>query len=308
MKDPEKTFGKPHTERWAYRWLYTDKIFALTSAIYPWAGRRLAMAVCRTIGAFYAETQPGVRETVRANLRLLGGGSAAEARRVFRNFATVICDYVGVGVMRDDDVRGLCGEFRGRDHLETASGGGVILATAHYGFFEFGGPVMAGIGKPLTIGTLPEPTSALTAWRADWRRRWGVETVEVGADPFSSLALQGALAAGRSVAVLVDRPQDGQGVHVETPGGGIPFSISAAVLSIIGGAPVVPVLVSLRADGLYDVEAFTPVSARRVAHGERRQEIERCTREVAAKLVSGMVKDPAQWFQFQPCQISHSSR
>ncbi|GAB4165405.1 MAG: lysophospholipid acyltransferase family protein [Terrimicrobiaceae bacterium] len=301
MKGKE-TFGRPHTERWAYRWLYTDKIFTLTSAIYPLAGRKFATATCRAVALFYAATQPGVRKTVQENLRLLGGGTPADARRVFRNFATVISDYVGVGVMSPEEVRGICGGFHGRENL--GSGRGVILATAHYGFFEYGGPVLSGIGMPLTIGTLPEPTSALTKWRAVWRQRWGVETVEVGADPFSSLTLQAALGAGRSVAVLVDRPQDGQSVPVDGPGGAISFSISAAVLSYLSGAPVVPVLVSLQPDGLHKVEAFPPEQARRVAHGERRKEIERCTREVASRLVSGMAKDPTQWFQFIPCQNS----
>jgi lauroyl/myristoyl acyltransferase len=303
VKDAGMT-ARPHTERWAYRWLYTDKIFALTSALYPMVGRRLAAAICRGVAAIYSATQPGVRMTVQENLRLLGGGSPTDAGRVFQNFATVISDYVGVGVMDKGDVLGLCGEFSGREFLKSGEGRGVILATAHYGFFEFGCPVLADLGMPLTIGTLPEPTSALTEWRAGWRRRWGVETVEVGADPFSSLALQGALGARRSVAVLVDRPQDGQSVPVDGPGGSIPFSISAAVLSYLSGAPVVPVLVSLRPDGLHQVEAFPPSLANRVPHDERRQEIERCTREVADRLVSRMANDPTQWFQFVPCQKS----
>ena len=45
------------------------------------------------------------------------------------------------------------------------------------------------MGYPVTVVTLSEHTRELTEWRANFRRRWGAETIEVGPDAFSSLRI-----------------------------------------------------------------------------------------------------------------------
>jgi lauroyl/myristoyl acyltransferase len=296
MTDPS------HKDRWAYRHLYSQSVFALTSALIPFAGRPLARVISRAVAGFYASTQPSVVATVHDNLRLLDPSLPVScARRVFLQFATCLADYVALSKMSTPQAVELCGEFVGREHLlKAAESGGAILATGHFGFFEYGTVLLGDLGLPVTAATLAEPTRSLTSWRASWRARFGAETLEVGEDPFSSLVIQKALAGGRFVALLADRPMAGPGVTISLPGGETRFSTSPAILSLLTGAPIIPVATSLRPDGKYRVVALPPERTRRAPHSERNQELERCSRAVASSLFSEIQKSPEQWFQFVP--------
>lgn len=301
---PNHAEARPHTERWAYRWLYNARIFAFTTGFYRLLGRGGFHAVTKTVAGYYARTQPAVTETVRQNLALFGGHPSREqAARVFLNYATVLADYVAVGAMNDRDALSLCGEFEGREHLEGAMAeGGAILATGHLGFFEFGVVVLGSLGWKVTVATLPEPSAGLTAWRAKWRSRWGAETVEIGADPFSSLGITRALAGGRLVALLADRPISDHGVSFSLPGGTTHFSTTPAMLSYLSGRPIVPVVVTARPDGRYRVAALPAIWAERRGRLDKQQEIERCSLAVAEALYAEIATHPEQWFQFVPVQ------
>jgi len=295
--------SRPHTERWAYRHLYTSRIFELTTRLYPLLGRRGFHFLSRLVAGFYAWTQPAVRRTVRENLSLLSTAPVSEkqAAEVFLNFATTIADYVAVGAMSEEEVQALCSEEQGLEHIEAAlNEGGAILATGHYGFFEIGAVTLGRRGWPFTVATLAEPSASLTNWRAKWRRRWGTETVEVGSDPFSSLQLARAVGPGRAIAVLADRPIQEQGVPVRLPNGHSLCSTGPALLSAMTGATVVPVIVHRSAQGGYRVVAKPGIKAQRVPHTERSEEITRCTRAIAESLFAEITKDPLQWYQFVP--------
>lgn len=297
------SLSRPHTERWAYRHLYTSRIFELTTRLYPILGRGGFHAISRMVAGFYARTQPFVRNTVRDNLNLLTPSPVTDhqAIEVFLNFATTIADYVAVGAMPEDDVRHLCSEEEGLEHIEEAmADGGAILATGHYGFFEIGAVTFGLRRWPLTVATLAEPSVSLTAWRAAWRRRWGVDTVEVGSDPFSSLQLARAIAPGRAVAVLADRPIGEQGVSVRLPNGHTLCSTGPALLSAMTGAAVVPVIIHRSPEGVYRIIAKPGIKTRRVPHAERSDEITRCTRAIADSLFEEIIKDLLQWYQFVP--------
>ncbi|MEX1118095.1 MAG: lysophospholipid acyltransferase family protein [Terrimicrobiaceae bacterium] len=298
-----------HTDKWAYRYLYTDRIFSLTSWLFPKFGRSAAHCVTRAVASFYAATQKGVVQTVHENLKLLDPDiPEAPAKRLFRNYAMCISDYIALHSMDKNEALALCGEFVGKDHVtEAARAGGAILATGHFGFFEYGGVVLSTMGLPVTAATMAEPTPGLSAWRANWRTKWGGDTIQVGGDPFSSLIAQRALAAGRLVAMLADRPMGSHGIPVDLPGGQILFSSSPAVLSLLTGAPIIPVAVSLRADRKYRVVALPPVRTEKVPHALRNQEIARCTQALATALFSEIFSAPDQWFQFVPVRAKKLS-
>lgn len=298
---------RPHTERWAYQKLYRDNIFDLATRIYPWFGRTGARLLCRSIAWTYARTQPAIREIVRQNLALLQSEPVTdrEALQVFLNYGETLADYVGVGRMNREQARGLLGGHTGAEHLEQAvkKGRGVILATGHYGFFEFGSVILAESGYGMTVATLPEPSPGLTEWRAAWRRRWGAKTVEVGQDPFSALNVTRALASGECMALLVDRPLGERGCPVELPGGRIPFSISPALLGWMTGCEILPSIIVRQPDRRYHIITKPPVTIHRVPHEKRDEEVARATREIAASLSEEIRRDPLQWYQFVPLEI-----
>ena len=295
---------KPHTERWAYRRLYSANIFALATRIYPIFRRPGAQALSRTVAWSYAVTQHAIRRVVRDNLALLRREPVSErdAISVFVNFGATIADYVAVGVLPPQRALALCAEHEGFEHLEaaTSAGEGLILATAHFSFFEFGAVVLGRMGRKVTIATLHEPSDELTAWRAAWRERWGTETIAIGTDPFSSLQVTRAIEQGRCMAMLADRPIGERGVFFDLPNGRTLLSSSPALLSWMTGCKILPVVVTRLSNGRYRITAKPAVAAHRVAHRQRDAEITRCTRELGASLFEEIGRAPLQWYQFVP--------
>jgi lauroyl/myristoyl acyltransferase len=220
---------------------------------------------------------------------------------VFTTYGATIADYVAVGNMKPSRAASLCAESHGSEHLEEArrAGRGAILATGHFGFFEYGALLLGHMGYPVTVVTLSEHTRELTEWRANFRRRWGAETIEIGPDPFSSLRVLHALGAGGFAAMLADRPLGGPSIPIDLPNGRIAFSTSPALLAWMADCPVVPVTVARRADGHYRIVSRACIWPRRFA-GERGVAVEAATRAVAAALFDEIARTPHQWYQFVP--------
>ena len=238
---------------------------------------------------------------VRANLSLLdpaksGFGSAC---RLFMNQAENFSTYGRLSMRPTSDVADMLGFRQGFEHLERArkGGKGCLLVTGHLGFFELGGLVMAQLGFPMTALTLPEPSTALTEWRADFRARWGVNTIVVGNGSFSVLDIVRALQNGAFVASLADRPYDGNSVPVTLPHGRIRFSTGPVLLALLAGCPIVPVGITRQPDGLYHIEARGYIEPKWQPEG-RTSTLDFYTREVAAALVPLFVAYPEQWYHF----------
>ncbi len=286
---------RPHTERLAYRVGYTSAVFSLLGRIAGAGGRRFSWAVASAVAGTYCATQPGVVRIVSDNLRLLGhpGGTSA-ARKVFRNFAVTLGDYFWLADKPPEEAFDLA-EIEGS---LPALSSGAILATGHFGFFEFGALALSQRGKPVSVVTDAEPSPELTSWRAGYRRRWGAETIELGQDAFSSLRAAEALSAGRLTAMLVDRPAGERTLAITLPGGAIPFSMAPAILSWMTGCPVIPVSVRRTPARQYLLRTGNPVTADRSL--PRDEALAACTRAVASALVEDFLCDPLQWYHFVP--------
>lgn len=299
----ENDRGKPHYERWFFRIFYTPQIFGLISTIFRLFGRRFYTTVGRSIAWTYAVTQFGVRETVRENLGVILGREATkqEAVRVFTQFGHTIGEYIAVGNMPPDEAEALCDEKCGFEHLKAAldAGRGAILATGHYGFFEFGALLMRQFGFPTTVVTLSEHTPQLTKWRADFRRRWGAETIEIGPDAFSSLRVVRALEEGRFAAMLVDRPAGDYVQDIALPGGKIRFSCAPALIGYLADCPVIPVSITRKANGRYRIVAKPGIWPKSF-DGSRAACVTKATDAIASSLFEEVAKDPFQWYHFVP--------
>jgi KDO2-lipid IV(A) lauroyltransferase len=161
---------------------------------------------------------------------------------------------------------------------------------------------MAQLGLPMTALTLPEPSTALTEWRAAFRARWGVKTIIVGNDSFSVLDIVRSLQSGAFVASLADRPYDGNNVPVDLPHGRIRFSTGPVLLALLAGCPIVPVGITRQPDGLYHIEARAYIMPRWQPEG-REETLRRYTEEVAAALVPLFAAYPEQWYHFAPLRV-----
>jgi lauroyl/myristoyl acyltransferase len=297
--------GPPsHTGHFFYRLLYTRGTFNGATKFSGALGREGCGAVSRLLTLFYTRTQPHVVEVVRKNLCLLkeGGASTGDARITFENFALGLADYFAFGSMSLREACSYCEERHGLEHLREAAaeGRGAILATGHFGLFEFGSALLAELGYSSTVLTFPEPSAEFTRWRADYRARWGAQTIEIGRDAFSSLAVVQELQRGKFCAMLVDRPFGGPSVPVELPGGTALFSLSPGILAHLAGCPVIPVIVRRKPDGTYFLRAGALI--RPDATLPKRESIVEVARRTGAALAQEFVADPRSWFHFVPVE------
>lgn len=293
---------RPHTERPAYRLGYSAWAFEFLARASCALGRRTAAAIARTTAAAYTRANPDIVAVVAENCRLLEGCevSSTDAAENFTQFALTLADYLWLGSRSIEQGFALADLDGGFEALRAAreSGKGAILATGHFGFFEFGALVMGRMGFPVSVVTHAEPSAALTSWRAGYRRRWGAETIELGTDPFSSLRANEALEKGRFTAMLVDRPVGGRNLAIDMPRGRIPFSMSPAILSWMTGCAILPVTVRRTPEARYAIQAGSPILADRSL--ARNEAIEDCTRRMADALIAEFRTDPRQWYHFVP--------
>ena len=254
----------------------------------------------RTLGWLYAVAHPAKVETVRDNLDLLQKEpqSMAAARRVFSHFGGTLADYFYLSGRPAGAASVLIDEGIGYENLKKAhdAGKGCFIVMPHLSFFELGGYIMDKLGFRTTALSYPEPSHELGRWRAGYRQRWGVETLEIGDDEFAFLAVLKELQKGRFVAALVDRPTAAHALPVTFPGGTVPFSTGIPLLALMAQCPIVPVTVVRKESGFYRLEAQTPIWPE--ARGTRRETVEYYTRQMAEALSPALTNHPEQWYQF----------
>ena len=298
--------GGDYTRDVFYKVFYRPGGFAWAVGVAAVLGRRGAHGLARLFGLGYVLTHPAARRVIRDNLRLLdpGRGGPADQLRLYVNQSINFAEY-GVLTRRDDDYcLQLAKHRRGLEFLQRAqaSGKGCLLVTGHLGFFELGGLVISRMGFPLTALTLPEPTPELTKWRADFRGRWGVGTIEVGTGPFASVEIVRELRAGKFIAMLADRPFDDNWVEVDLPHGRTRFASAPVLLSLMAGCPIIPVATLREPDGTYRIEAYDYLEPKWLPVG-RDETIRHFTRELAARLVPVIARYADQWYQFVPAAV-----
>ncbi|MEI6493472.1 MAG: hypothetical protein WCO94_13055 [Verrucomicrobiota bacterium] len=286
---------RSHTERLAYRLGYTSGAFSFLKTLSGAVGRSGSSMIGMVLARMYCATQPGVVSVVARNLELLGHPAPRRsAPKVFENFARTLADYFWLAGKTREEAAALA-DIEG-PLPDIPSGSGAVLATGHFGFFEYGALVLGMKGVPVSVVTHAEPSSALTRWRADYRLRWDAETIELGSDSFSSLRAATAIGRGRLTAMLVDRPAGGRSMDIALPGGSIPFSMAPALLSWMVGCPILAASVRRTPNGRYAVTTNPLVVAdRRLPRDEALLD---CTRRVAGTLIRDFQRDPLQWYHF----------
>lgn len=277
--------------------------FSLGEFVAGCSPRGLLRAFGAAWGWIFAWTHPRNVAVVRKNLALLGRADDPDPAAVFAEFGKVLADYFYAGARSVQTAIGLVDERRGFEHLEAAhlGGHGALLLTPHLSFFELGSAVMHEFGYPMVALTNPEPSPELTQWRADYRRRWGVETVEVGGGQLQFIEIVRHLKAGKFVAALFDRPHASQSFSAQLPGGPLPCSSGILLLALLAQCPVVPVTVVLKPNGRYLLEAFAPIVIER--RNSPAETLQHYTQVLVDALLSTITRHPDQWFQFAPLDM-----
>ncbi|MEI9999636.1 MAG: hypothetical protein WDO13_10935 [Verrucomicrobiota bacterium] len=285
------------------RALYRATMFDLGAALARVLPLRALRGLGALIGTLYAATHPRRVAVVRRNLQLLAPATdTAAARRVYAAFGRTLADYFHIGTRPPREAVRIIARIDGLEHLEAARarGRGALIVTAHFGLFELGGLLLAQQGFPAVVLTYPEPSGALTRWRAAFRRRWNVETEEVGTDAFAFLRIAERLRRGCFVATLIDRPHPTDSTPIALPHGTAHFSTGILLLAAHGGVPVVPATMVRRDDGAYHAQVFAPLLVE--ARGSRAETLRHSSQAIADTLLPVLCAHPEQWYQFVPLE------
>jgi lauroyl/myristoyl acyltransferase len=153
-------------------------------------------------------------------------------------------------------------------------------------------------GYDAVVVTYPEPSEALSRWRAAFRAGWKVDTLEIGEDSFAFLHIAERLRRGAFVASLIDRPHPTDSTPVLLPHGTAHFSSGILLLAAHGGVPVIPATMVRRADGAYHAQVFAPIRVE--ARGSRNDTLGFYSQQITDTLRPVLCAYPEQWYQFVP--------
>ncbi len=289
----------------------------MANALYCLSGFRAGLAVARvlprpagqwlgrTIGSAAYSRRAEVQAALRANLHAVTGkeGPALDAlcQENVRNFGRMVADYFYCASRKPAEAARLVQRWRGFEHLEAArsAGKGVIIVTGHLGHWELGGILLAERGFRMTVITLDEPSTALTQWRDDYRRRAGIGTIAVGPGrAFAFVEMIQALRRNECLAMLVDRPYAGTGSPVSFFGRDAQFSSGPALLWQHTGAAIVPAFVVREADGVYS--SFADPIVEMESGPDSRLAQQENTQRLASTFEEIICRFPEQWFNYTP--------
>lgn len=281
--------------------LYRATPFAVAARLAAILPLGLTRGIGAGMGHLYAATHPGKVDVVQQNLRLLQPDLARSvARQVYPAFGRTMADYFYIGTRARGEAVKIIGERAGDENLLAAQqlGKGGIVVTAHFGLFELGGLLMAEQGLPVAVLTFPEPSSELSQWRKNFRRHWGVETIEIGTDPFAFVPIAEHLQKGGFIAVLIDRPHLREKIPVRFPGGLSHFSSGLLLLAAHCGSPVLPATMVRLPNGFYRAEVSSPIFIQN--RGSRGETLGFYSQQIADILTPSLCAHPEQWYQFAP--------
>jgi phosphatidylinositol dimannoside acyltransferase len=244
----------------------------------------------------------GPRDQVVRNLRRIHGErpavrEATDVARTFATYASCLAEILGAGSPRARMPRAL---ITGERHFFDArrDGRGVIFATAHTAGWETVGPLLSrDHDLRLMIAEERERDAAARAIQDEARRTTGLLVAHVGEDPLSALPLAHHLRAGGVVALQIDRTPPRmrtRPVRLFGTAGAIPEG--PLRLSMVTGAPVLPIFAARTGYREYEVVSYPPVRlSRRATDGE----LDAAAQALADAMESFVRTRSTQWFHFQ---------
>jgi KDO2-lipid IV(A) lauroyltransferase len=209
------------------------------------------------------------------------GRSGAERRAIaqamFSHFGAVLFELLKFGSLSQEQMLRLC-DVEGAERLQQAyqQGRGLLIFTAHFGYWEVQGLMLALHGRPMSVLARPLDNPYLHAMLERIRTRTGN----------SVIYRQGAirkvmreLAANRGVGMLIDQHlHTPDAVYVDFFSRPAATTNAVAALALRTGAPVIPVFALPAAGGRYRLIYEHPIEPPRAESPDAIREFtQRCT-------------------------------
>jgi KDO2-lipid IV(A) lauroyltransferase len=260
--------------------------------------RRLALGLGKAAGSLAYAIDARHRRIAIANLEASLPEAASERKRrriahaCFRHFGTVAVECLLLPYRRPNDVERLA-VWEGVEHLRQAhlKGKGVFVVSAHLGNWEMVALLQGWVGLPMAMVTRPLDNPFLETMLARGRRRSGNEIVH------KRRAVRGILQAlrdGWCIALLIDQDfPESDRIFVPFFGRPAATAPTLGLLALRTGAPIVPVVSSLRPDGRYDIRYLPALEVQ--ATGDRDADVLDIMSRCTALLESEIRRRPGQW-------------
>jgi Kdo2-lipid IVA lauroyltransferase/acyltransferase len=276
---------------------YSPFSFEIAGRLVRHLPHSLTRAFAAGVGSLGYRFCPDRRAALMSNLEQLNKQDASElCLACFQNFLRMLHDFCDAAAGGVPSMNNLIVARRGFEFLNQgrSRGRGTLLITGHLGAWELGGMVLAAEGFPVNVVTMREPTPKLDVWRQEYRSRFGIKTITVGADKFAFVEIIQALRRNELVAMLVDRPYLNSGVEVRFFGRQTLFSAAAARIWQHTGATIIPAFVLQLQPGRYGCYAYPSVEMDNGASTETN------TQRVADVFEAIVREFPDQWYNFVP--------
>lgn len=176
-----------------------------------------------------------------------------------------------------------------------AEGRGAIMVIPHMGNWDIAGAwACARYGSLVTVAERLKPEGLYDKFVA-YRESLGMEVHPLG-DPDVIRTLVRRLREGRLVCLLADRDLTHTGVAVDFFGETASMPAGPAVLSMMTGAPMMPVALWHTETGVEgQIRAAIPIPA----EGDRETRIQRMTQDMADAFAAGISAHPQDWHMMQ---------
>ncbi|HVO83539.1 MAG TPA: lysophospholipid acyltransferase family protein [Syntrophobacteria bacterium] len=211
------------------------------------------------------------------------------SKRVYQHLGTVILEMLQTGALRADELIKRV-EIVGSEHLLGAleEKRGVVVVSGHTGCWEMA--MLAVAARFQVPGTVASKVDRRNRFRDSVRRDFGINTAyKKGAFP----GMMQALRQGRIVAMAVDTSFSKNEVEVKFFGKRATMTMSAALLALRCGSPVVPALCHRNPDGTLTLRLSPAFKVERT--GDLRADLEAGSQRMTDAVEEAIRQFPEQW-------------
>lgn len=269
--------------------------------------RRLPPGVSYTVAgaagfcAFYCWPR-GRRATVRNFRRVLEGAPAAEVRQTARrsliNYCRYLADFVRFPSLSPAALVASVSGAESFTALDRAleRGKGAIIVCMHFGNWDLGAGAAAARGYPVTVVAETFADPRLDAMVVSSRERVGMQVLKMER---AAPSLVRCLKRNGLLALLIDRPMDGDGVAVTFFGEEVKVPRGPARLALRTGATLVPAAFARVHPRSPAVQILTDFGIEHTPAGDEEEDIRNLTQSLMTAHERFIREHPDQWYMFR---------
>lgn len=262
-----------------------------------WFAERVAL-VC------YWVIFPRQRKALNANLaHVLQSNDArfvdSVARRSFRNFGKYVIDFVHFPSITREEIKHRLRFDQWEAFNEAAQAGrGIIVATIHFGVWDFGAAALAAYGYPVNAIAETFPYPPMNDLVQGSRAKLGTNVI--GHDRMGPTVFK-ALRRGEILALLVDvASSEATGIRVDFFGAPALVSPAAARIALRTNAWVMPAVVLRGPEDDVEIRPIIDTSLRDFTPtGDEARDVHELTRLIMQSMEKTIRQHPDQWFIFR---------